>query len=133
MLLHGNVLVFYGCVEQPIIFSISNFDEGTNVQILGAGSATSTAECRMGCRLYLVRVLVTTVIVLLLIVLELKYCHSSRTIHTCIGPFRVARNVSFSFTITHLSPNSSYVLILYHVIILLIIVIAVVIISLFIT
>ena len=60
MLLHGNVLVFYGCVEQPIIFSISNFDEGTNVQILGAGSATSTAECRMGCRLYLVRVLVTT-------------------------------------------------------------------------
>ena len=61
MLLHGNVLVFYGCVEQPIIFSISNFDEGTNVQILGAGSATSTAECRMGCRLYLVRVLVTTV------------------------------------------------------------------------
>ena len=62
MLLHGNVLVFYGCVEQPIIFSISNFDEGTNVQILGAGSATSTAECRMGCRLYLVRVLVTTVV-----------------------------------------------------------------------
>ena len=43
--------------------SILNLDEGTNVQILGAGSATSAAECRMGCRLYLVRVFVTTVVV----------------------------------------------------------------------
>ena len=65
MLLHGIDLGFYGLrwYEQPInFFSILNFDEGTNVQILGAGSATSTAECRMGCRLYLVRVLVTTVV-----------------------------------------------------------------------
>jgi len=65
MLLHGKELGFYGCVgTQPIIhcsfLSILNLDEGTNVQILGAGSATSAAECRMGCRLYLVRVFVTT-------------------------------------------------------------------------
>ncbi len=43
--------------------SILNLDEGTNVQILGAGSAKSAAKCRMGCRLYLVRVFVTTVCV----------------------------------------------------------------------
>ncbi len=44
---------------------------------------------------------------------------------------RLARNVSFSLSLTF-SPNSSLILILYHVIILLINVIAVVVISLFI-